>query len=378
MKLAPVWTSILFILTSLIVAGCGKPAPPLPPSLELPKPVADLHAFRKGSKVTLTWSVPSRTTEGETVRYLGPTRICRGLVPDPHQCAKVGEVAPAQLGPKPLARIKKRNTGKGKKRNKTDADDRVQATYVDVLTPDLQNQNATALATYSVETLNEGQRSAGLSNPVQVALAPTLPAPTNLQAQPSANGVTIAWTSVARGPSSPGLDFSYRIYRREQGTSNDNVAGEVPLADSPEVSFTDHGFEWNKTYEYRVTVVTTIAGASPTQVEGDDSTPATVTARDVYPPSVPNGVQAVFSGVGQQPFVDLTWIPSTEADLAGYNIYRHEEGQTPVRINTQPVTSPAFRDSNVVSGKKYFYSVSAIDARGNESDRSAEANESIP
>jgi len=42
------------------------------------------------------------------------------------------------------------------------------------------------------------------------------------------------------------------------------------------------------------------------------------------------------------------------------------------------VKTPAFRDSNVAAGRNYFYSVSAIDARGNESARSEEATESVP
>jgi fibronectin type 3 domain-containing protein len=50
----------------------------------------------------------------------------------------------------------------------------------------------------------------------------------------------------------------------------------------------------------------------------------------------------------------------------------------PVKVNTEPIRMPAFRDVQVVSGKKYFYSVSAMDQRGNESARSEEASESVP
>jgi fibronectin type 3 domain-containing protein len=89
-------------------------------------------------------------------------------------------------------------------------------------------------------------------------------------------------------------------------------------------------------------------------------------------------VQAVFSGPGQQPFIDLIWAPVTAADLEGYNVYRHEAGGVPVKVNTEPIRMPAFRDVQVVSGKKYFYSVSAMDQRGNESARSEEASESVP
>jgi hypothetical protein len=42
------------------------------------------------------------------------------------------------------------------------------------------------------------------------------------------------------------------------------------------------------------------------------------------------------------------------------------------------VNTPAFRDSNVVPGHSYFYSISAVDVRGNESSRSEEASETVP
>jgi len=89
-------------------------------------------------------------------------------------------------------------------------------------------------------------------------------------------------------------------------------------------------------------------------------------------------LQAVFSGPGQQPFIDLIWAPVADADLDGYNIYRHEEGSAPVKLNAGLVKMPAFRDAQVVSGNTYSYSVSAVDLRGNESARSGEASESVP
>jgi fibronectin type 3 domain-containing protein len=113
-------------------------------------------------------------------------------------------------------------------------------------------------------------------------------------------------------------------------------------------------------------------------IEGDDSPVQTVFTKDIYPPGVPTGLQAVFSGPGQPPFIDLLWAPDTDADLAGYNVYRREEGTQPVKVNTDLVKTPAFRDQNVAPGKTYRYSVSALDLRGNESARSEEASESVP
>jgi len=101
-------------------------------------------------------------------------------------------------------------------------------------------------------------------------------------------------------------------------------------------------------------------------------------AHDVFPPATPSGLQAVFSGPGQEPFIDLIWAPNAEPDLAGYNVYRHAPGTEPVKINSELVKAPAFRDSGVVAGSQYSYSVSALDVRGNESPHSEEADEVGP
>jgi hypothetical protein len=42
------------------------------------------------------------------------------------------------------------------------------------------------------------------------------------------------------------------------------------------------------------------------------------------------------------------------------------------------VKTPAFRDTSVQPGTKYFYSVSAVDLRNNESARSPETSEAVP
>jgi fibronectin type 3 domain-containing protein len=64
--------------------------------------------------------------------------------------------------------------------------------------------------------------------------------------------------------------------------------------------------------------------------------------------------------------------------LAGYNVYRHEQDGQTVKLNSDVVKTPAFRDAEVVAGHQYFYSVTAVDVRGNESSRSEEASETVP
>src|SRR5712671_5654411 len=86
---------LLTLVASVWLTGCASIGPPLPPSLELPRAPSDLRAARKGNKVTLTWTVPARTTDRQSVRYLGKTRICRSVdAPLKHCETPVGDVPP--------------------------------------------------------------------------------------------------------------------------------------------------------------------------------------------------------------------------------------------------------------------------------------------
>jgi hypothetical protein len=345
-----------------MLTGCATIAPPQPPSLELPKPPRDLRAVRKGDKVTLTWSIPVATTDRQTVRALGPTRICRGVEPVLSQCGTaVGEAPASSTSSAPS----------GKK---------IESSYTDLLPSQIEGDDPSAFISYAVEVLNTDGRGAGLSNQVRVALARTPPPPQDLGVRVTNQGVVLTWTGNAppANPQQP-ITYVYRVYRRQEGSPQQILAGELPET-AGALSLTDSGIEWEKAYEYRVETVTVIAQANKPErrIEGEDSPVVKIFADDVFPPSVPSGLQAVYSGPGQKVFVDLVWAPVSDVDLDGYNVYRREEGTDPVKVNTELVKTPAYRDGSVVSGKNYLYSVSAVDVRGNESARSEEAGESVP
>ena len=343
------WIPCLFSIA--VLASCGSPGVPLPPSLELAKPVKDLRATRKGNKVILTWTIPTLTTDRHSIRHAGDIQICRSIGAALKECGTaVGKVPPPST------------------------QSTAQASFTDELSSALQNANPSANIFYAVSALNSYGRSAGLSNQVQVSAAPVLPPPGEFHADLTGDGVKLRWTPVSP-VSVDGVHFACRIFRREQSSGKDEIAGEVPVGNDSQSDFLDRGFEWEKTYAYRATIVTFVADRS---VEGDDTPAVTVVAHDVFPPAAPTGLQAVFSGPGQKQFIDLIWHPNLESDLAGYNVYRHEQGAAPARINSDLVKAPAFRDENVSSGNQYWYSVTAVDLRQNESAHSEEANENVP
>jgi hypothetical protein len=345
----------------LMLASCAQTGPPLPPSLELPRPPTDLRASRKGNAVTLTWSEPTLTTDRQSVRSLGPTRICRATAAEMTECGNpAGDVAAPHEPPS--------RSGQARRQ-----------TFTDSLPSTVQEQNPTGEITYAVEVLNRDGRGAGLSNRVHAPAVPTFPLPENPAAELTGDGIAVTWTSAGETTSVPGVQHRYRIYRRDESSGKDVVAGEMPAGEAGPARFLDSSFEWEKTYLYRITAVSIVTRpGSDVRVEGEDSSALRVVAHDVFPPAVPTGLQAVASGEGQKPFIDLIWAPVTNADLAGYNVYRRDANGAAAKLNSELVKSSAYRDSALAAGTTYVYSVSAVDLRGNESAKSEEVSEQVP
>jgi fibronectin type 3 domain-containing protein len=246
-----------------------------------------------------------------------------------------------------------------------------------VLPPTLiatQNQ-----ATYAVEVVNQRGHSAGLSNQVRTPLAPTAPPPADFRATLDEQGPLLKWDVQSSLAPSPGVSYRIRIYRRTHGKTDFAIISEPPYRIGEDEA-RDTNFEWEQEYDYKITSVTVLAlpGRAAAEVEGDDSKVVSLLVHDVFPPAVPTGLQAVFSSVGQKPFIDLTWAPNTESDLAGYIVYRRTGASKFAAVTTVPVKAPAWRDNDVHPGEKYYYTVTAVDVRGNQSAQSAPADESVP
>ena len=128
---------LLVLGTPLMFTACATIAPPQPPSLDLPKPPADLKASRKGDRVILTWTIPTVTTDRQTIHAVGPTRICRSLVALTQCGTAVGEI-PAGTRPTPAKSSKQKPT----------------ASYTDTLPDQIESDTVSASATYAVEVLN--------------------------------------------------------------------------------------------------------------------------------------------------------------------------------------------------------------------------------
>jgi hypothetical protein len=352
------WACIIGAGAAIVAwSGCGTPGAPQPPSLRLPDPVTDLSAIRTGDKVTLTWTMPEKTTDKLKIKDQVTVRVCRRE--DKGSC-----------------------TGEGTLALPAGAD----GTWTETLPSSFASGNP-RLVHYFVELENKKGRSAGLSNeaPALAGAAPSLVE--GVTATVEKAGVVLRWTAVEG-------DTAIRL-RRKLLTAPAAKPKESVTSPPPEpaeedllVEETGQGHALDKTvrfgeaYEYRAQRIVRMTFEGQTlELDGAFSQPVRVDVKDVFPPAVPTGLVAV-AALGQnsgQTAIDLSWQPDAETDLAGYVVYRRKGDGAWERISpSEPVVGPAFHDPHVEPGHTYRYAVSAVDQGGRESARSEEAQETVP
>lgn len=89
---------------------------------------------------------------------------------------------------------------------------------------------------------------------------------------------------------------------------------------------------------------------------------------DDEPPAAPRGVTTI-TGDTQ---VTIEWYPNGEYDLAGYIVWRGQDGTTFDALADISDREARYTDTTARNGDTYFYAVSAYDTEGNESRLSPE------
>jgi hypothetical protein len=94
--------------------------------------------------------------------------------------------------------------------------------------------------------------------------------------------------------------------------------------------------------------------------------------------SVQASLQGTGVGGGSGHVVDLSWEAST-SQVIGYNVYRGINSGGPyARINSSPEAGTVYADSSVQTGTKYYYVVTSVNNKGQESSYSNQASASVP
>lgn len=324
---------LLFLLLQL---GCGAPGDPLPPLLNIPARTADLEAVQEGAELVVRWTVPGQTTEGFPIKDLERVAV---LARDVDGQAIDGNTF--ESGSRELLSFSEVKLGERAERR--------------FPLPGASGKRvAIAVKNYGLRS-----RAAGLSNIALLEVGPVLEAPKNVAATPRPAAIHVEWAAV------PGAS-GYRVFRSEGDTAAFALRNTANAA-----SFDDAEFQFGVAYRYRVRAYAQVSTGID---ESPDSAVAPVTPKDVFPPSVPAGIEAVPTEAS----VELSWNLSPEPDTAGYNVYRQDAAGQPRRLNPEPVATPAYSDKNVQRGREYSYSVSALDDKGNESEKTAPIKVVIP
>ena len=73
----PVFFAVFAVLSFIVVTGCGKSGPPLPPLVRMPAAPANLVAERRGDTVDIEFSVPNAEHRRVAPRQCGTGRRLR-------------------------------------------------------------------------------------------------------------------------------------------------------------------------------------------------------------------------------------------------------------------------------------------------------------
>lgn len=295
----------------LWLAGCASIGPPKPPALDIPTRITDLRAAEYGDQILVQFTIGALTTDGLTLTNVKAVELQVAGGDSPRMLH-----APAK-GPGPVAHEFPAKDWVGKQ------------------------------ITLMVRATGPKGKASDWSNPVTLAVGAPLTTPANLLAVSDPKGVRLTWSeSVGSG--------GYRIFRG----SGDAMPQRLAESDKPE--YVDTTVDFGSPYRY---FVQALAGELR---QSEISDIKSVTPTDMFAPAVPMGLMVV-AGVNS---IELAWQPNTEEDLAGYQVYRSVSGGAAERI-AGPVDAPNFSDRAVEIGKKYSYTITAIDRTWNESAHSA-------
>jgi hypothetical protein len=353
---------MMTIGASAALVGCAAPGEPTARHPVVPQAVQDLAVRQEGDGVELSFTLPIGSTDKKPLAEPPALEIYR--------------VAPAAGGPAG-AKATMRLVDTVPSDIVPTYEENGHIEFRDRLDPNELARTPGQQVSYMVRTRVSRQRASADSALASLRIYPAPEPVGELRAAVIEKGVMLTWAA----PASPG-GAGYRIYRAEVEPES-AAAGTEDLSKAvlrgpfnaiglvPQPAYADTGIELGHSYVYKVRSVAQFGSDS---VESTDSNAVAATAKDVFAPAAPQGVVAVAipETAGMPAYVELSWAISPEADLAGYAIYRSEQPETPgERLNSELLPAPTFRDTNVVSGRRYFYQVRAVDHAGNESPLSA-------
>jgi hypothetical protein len=372
-KTFPIFYFLFSIFTIALLSSCAAPGEPYERKALTPTSVTDLAATQIGNDVVLTFTLPKESVDHRKLKQPPTIEIFRDFRSTP--AAPATPILLTTIPSDMVVHIAAKDT----------------ARYQDTLAPQNFAQHPDATVMYFVRTRTSDKKVSANSNAVTLRVIPAALPIADLQASVVHAGIDLHWTPPQKtlDGSAPSIS-TYRIYRAEAKMAAAQVAPPfaaqkspvmpplLHIGDSSGPPFRDLQTEFGQTYIYSIR---SVISDGHLQIESADSNLVTVTPRDIFPPTTPQGLLVVLVPArdGSPAYLELSWSISADNDIAGYNIYRSEASGTPgQKLNPELLLTPAFRDMNVLPGRDYFYTVTAVDRARNESPASAPASGQLP
>ena len=363
LSFAPLRLCGILLLTALVLTGCGKRRPPLPPIERVQQRTELLSGAQQGNEVILSWPAPPRNAPDSSVQSIRRIDVYR-------LAEKPG--APLALTEEEFA-ARSTLVGSVTYEQIQTAGDTL--TYRDTL--ELAGQ-PTRLR-YALRYVNASGQRAAFSNfltiepAARIAQAPTLSTTPKL----AEDAIRIAWQPPAANidGSTPVNLLGYNVYRMDENQSEPNQS-PINSALISGTEYADKNFQFGNNYRYIVRSVS--LGTGGAQVESLNSNAVPVAARDTFPPAQPER-PSVAPDFGR---LAIFFAANKETDIAGYDLYRSTDPNLPkdqwTKLNQSLLTRTTYQDERVESGKTYYYYLRAIDQAGNVSPPSAVGSEKVP
>lgn len=344
-------------LTLVLLAAalaCGKQGPPLPPLRAVPAATKDLSVVQQGPRLLLSFTYPSTTPAGTALEGISSVQILSAS----RQATSEGKANP--MDPREFA-------GAAKPLQTITGADLTAATSGSRIDVPLPLPAATAGAApqasyFAIRTYGKNGDESELSNVVSVVPRTPPAAPERITVTARADGIQIEWSPVE------GATAGYNIYRRD---AQERAHGKpLHTAGAQERSWLDNTARFGQSYIY---TVTSLARQEPV-LESAITSDHEVRYLDRFPPPPPTELVAL-TETGR---ARLVWRLSEGEDVAGYLVYRRDDGGDWARITDKPVEVAEFVDTTIRSGRTYFYRVTAVDQTGNESAPGNEVRTAAP
>ncbi len=339
------------VVTFFFVAmttGCGRKAPPMPPSIRVAERTSDLEATQEENTVRLQWSFPQMTSSGGPLPDLEAVEMWRMVIPVSQEPAPTSardrkiQVGLLEARGEVIVELEGDGLDLATQGSFLVADDEI-----DTIPEPEEGAEEDTVVWYAVRSRCCHHRWSEFSNIVRVIPDDPPPPPSELTVTADQEGIHLEWSAVE--------EITVRIERSQDGTNWETVN----TASAKTTTWTDSDAEQGVRWSYRLKSVVDKTGGAAIRI-GPPGQLVSVEHPDIYPPEPPEDLVCLPEGRR----VRLRWRAAAGAQT--YRI-RRSVGGAPAELVIDGTVEVYHIDEASPAGN-VSYTVRGVDEAGNSSE----------